>query len=46
MRYSTPELVIVGTAAGLVQGIPGGPLDNDVSVKSRPAEGLALGLDD
>lgn len=46
MRYSTPELIVLGTAATLVQGIPGGALDNDVSEKSRPAEGCALGLDD
>lgn len=45
MRYVTPELVIVGAAASLVQGAPGGAFDNDVSETSRPAEGLALGLD-
>ena len=46
MRYSTPELIVLGAAASLVQGIPGGQGDNDVSVKSRPADGIALGLDD
>jgi hypothetical protein len=46
MRYSTPELVVVGAAASLVQGIPGGAFDNEVSETSRPAEGCALGLDD
>jgi hypothetical protein len=46
MRYSTPELVVVGTAASLVQGIPGGQGDNGGSLKSRPADGIALGLDD
>jgi hypothetical protein len=46
MRYSTPELIVVGAAASLVQGIPGGVLDNEVSETSRPADGYALGLDD
>ena len=46
MRYATPELVIVGAAAVLVQGIPGGSLDNDVSLTSHAADGIALGLDD
>ena len=46
MRYSTPELVVVGTASSLVQGIPGGLFDNEVSQTERPADGLALGLDD
>lgn len=46
MRYSTPELIVVGAAASLVQGIPGGYFDNEVSETSRPAEGFALGLDD
>lgn len=46
MTYATPELVVVGAASSLVQGIPGGAFDNDVSIKSHPAEGLALGLDD
>ena len=46
MKYATPELVIVGAASALVQGIPGGFLDNDVSQTSHPPEGMALGLDD
>jgi hypothetical protein len=46
MKYATPELVVVGAASALVQGIPGGALDNDVSETSHPAEGIALGLDD
>lgn len=46
MRYSTPELIVIGAAAALVQGIPGGELDNEVSLTSRPANDLALGLDD
>lgn len=46
MRYSTPELIVLGAAASLVQGIPVGQGDNDVSLTSHPAEGIALGLDD
>ena len=46
MRYSTPELIVLGAAASLVQGIPGAPGDNGVSLKSYPTEGIALGLDD
>ena len=46
MKYATPELLVIGEAATLVQGIPGGSLDNDVSQKSHAADGLALGLDD
>ena len=46
MKYATPELVVIGAASAVVQGIPGGYFDNDVSETSHPAEGLALGLDD
>jgi len=46
MKYATPELVVVGSASALVRGVPGGYLDNDTSSMSRPAEGIALGLDD
>jgi hypothetical protein len=46
MRYSTPELVVVGTAAALVQGIPGGVGDNAGSLTSHAPDGIALGLDD
>ena len=46
MRYSTPELVVVGTAASLVQGIPGGAFDNGQLVPERETEGIAMGLDD
>ncbi|MBI2220409.1 MAG: hypothetical protein HYU53_04315 [Acidobacteria bacterium] len=46
MKYSTPELVVVGTAAVLVQGIPGGVLDSGATNMSRPAEGIGLGLDE
>lgn len=46
MKYETPELVVVGAAADLVQGIPDGVLDNPDSETSHSAEGIALGLDD
>lgn len=46
MKYETPELVIVGAASDLVQGSPGGVLDNPESVASHAAVGIALGLDD
>jgi hypothetical protein len=46
MKYETPKLVVIGAASVLVQGIPGGFLDNGVSQTSHPPEGLALGLDD
>lgn len=46
MRYSTPELVVVGTATALVQGIVPGELDHGGSFTSRPVADLALGLDE
>ena len=46
MRYATPELVVIGAASALVQGEPGGKLDNGGSEISHPAAGIALGLDD
>ena len=46
MKYSTPELVVVGTATALVLGDREGFLDNGSSEVSRPPEGVALGLDD
>jgi|RhiMetdeSRZDD1v2_1073273.scaffolds.fasta_scaffold651829_2 hypothetical protein len=46
MRYDTPELVVIGSASDLVQGIPDGMFDHDGSLESRPPEGIALGLDD
>jgi hypothetical protein len=46
MKYATPELVVVGTAAVLVQGGIKGQLDNGDSQKSQPAVGIVLGLDD
>ena len=38
MRYSTPELVVVGAAASLVQGIPGVDFHN-----FRPDRNAAAG---
>jgi hypothetical protein len=46
MRYSTPELVVLGEAAQLVLGGTQGMFDNDVSLTSQPVTGFALGLDD
>ena len=46
MKYATPELVVIGTASVLVQGVPGGKLDNGSSETSKAAVGIALGLDD
>jgi hypothetical protein len=46
MRYATPELVVIGAASVLVQGVDGGKLDNPDSTISRPFAGIVLGLDD
>lgn len=46
MRYATPELVVIGAASALVQGQPGGKLDNGSSTISQPGAGMLLGLDD
>ena len=46
MRYSTPELVVVGHASALVLGGDPGMFDNDVSLTTRPILGCVLGLDD
>lgn len=47
MKYATPELVVLGSASALVQGTQiEGRLDNGDSETSKPAAGLALGLDD
>jgi hypothetical protein len=46
MRYSTPELVVLGSAALLVLGIPTLSGDNGGSAFSHSVAGLALGLDD
>ena len=46
MRYSTPELVVLGSAAALVLGDIEGRLDNVSTLMTRPPAGVALGLDD
>ena len=45
MKYSTPELVVLGSASVLVLGGKPGLFDNAVSQTSQPIEGVALGLD-
>lgn len=45
MRYSKPELVVLGPAAVLVLGGDIGLLDNGSSQRSQPMAGIALGLD-
>ena len=44
MRYSTPELVVLGPASVLGGDI--GLFDNGTSQTSQPMAGVALGLDD
>jgi len=46
MKYSTPELVVLGSAPLLVLGIPSQSGDNGSSETSHAVAGLALGLDD
>jgi hypothetical protein len=46
MTYSTPELVVLGSAQSLVLGDGIGQGDNLVSETSKLPAGLALGLDD
>jgi hypothetical protein len=46
MRYSTPELVVLGPASVLVLGGIEGRFDNGSSDTSQPMAGVALGLDD
>jgi hypothetical protein len=46
MRYSTPELVVLGPASVLVLGGELGHLDNGSSQTSQPMTGLVLGLED
>jgi hypothetical protein len=45
MEYSTPELVVLGPAAVLVQGKPEREGDS-ANPDEEPAVGLLLGLDD
>lgn len=46
MKYSTPELVVLGSAAVLVLGDVEGRLDNMSTFHTQPPVGVALGLDD
>ena len=46
MKYSTPELVVLGSASVLVLGAGPGQFDNEVSETSKSMEGVALGLDE
>ena len=46
MRYSTPELVVLGPASVLALGGDKRLLDNATSHTSQPMTGVALGLDD
>lgn len=46
MKYSTPELVVLGSAAALVLGVGPGELDNINPELERPNPGVVLGLDD
>jgi hypothetical protein len=46
MKYATPELVVLGPAPVLVQGIAPGLGDNGSSETSQTPLGLAIGLDD
>jgi hypothetical protein len=46
MKYSTPELVVLGPAHVLVLGGTIGQFDNVVSETSNPLAGVTLGLDD
>lgn len=45
MKYSTPELVVLGPASVLVQGTQPGDDDNGTD-NERPSIGVVLGLDD
>ena len=45
MRYTKPELVVLGPATVLVQGIPNGLGDNPNPFE-QVADGVHVGLDD
>jgi hypothetical protein len=45
MKYSTPELVVLGSAAVLVLGGDIGQDDNPNPFTERPVAGVVLGLD-
>ena len=46
MRYSKPELVVLGSAPVLVLGDIEGRHDNVMTFVTQPPTGVALGLDD
>lgn len=46
MKYSTPELVVLGPTTVLVLGGDIGELDNVSTGMTQPAVGIALGLDE
>ena len=46
MKYSTPELVVVGSASALVQGVFGDVGDSINPDSEHLAEGFVAGLDD
>ncbi|HEY7499679.1 MAG TPA: hypothetical protein VH740_14265 [Vicinamibacterales bacterium] len=46
MKYSTPELVVLGSAANLVLGKPRGEDDSADPKEFQPGLGVVLGLDD
>lgn len=46
MKYSTPELVVLGSAASLVLGDVEGRFDNVSTLMTQPPAGVALGLDE
>jgi hypothetical protein len=45
MKYSTPELVVLGSASVLVMGGLPGQGDNGCSMTSKSPVGIPLGLD-
>ena len=45
MKYSTPELVVLGSASALVLGPISGGNDNPVP-NTQPLSGVVLGLDE
>ena len=46
MQYSTPELVVLGSASTLVLGGPIGLGDNVLTDETQQMVGVALGLDE
>jgi hypothetical protein len=46
MKYSTPELVVLGSAAALVLGQDGGEGDNPNPLTEQIVAGVVPGLDD